>query len=542
MTRTKKLVAGTLVPGNNKINLAFKSPLTNTYSYSLEGGHWGPELKFAGLDGLIIEGQSTEPVYLWINDDKVEIKPAKEHWGKAIAQTDHKIKEELGGDPKIHVACIGPAGENQVKFACITNDVYREFGRGGCGAVMGAKNLKAIAVRGTKDVKVADPSGLQELIKQIYTNFKQNAKALVRRKHGTNELVEHINKAGFMCTKNFSEGYREANKEFEGASFREKVVFNDAACYACPIACSKNCLIMSTKYGEVKLEGPEFETLGLLGTNCGLTNWDDVLKVSLVCDELGMDSITTGGCVSLAMECYEKGIITKKDTNGLELNFGNGEAEVALMQMIVKREGIGKDLAEGPAYAAKKWGVPELAMQSKGMTLAVYDPRGAKGMALTYATSPKGAHHMVAPVFGAEMAAGNRFEEEGKAQLVRGVQLNFAIVDSLGICATIQNGFGRLAQIEAFKLVTGQEVSEEKLLYNAERIFNIERMFNVKNGFSRKDDTLPRRFTEEAMVDGESKGQTVNLEYLLDEYYKAMGWSQEGIPTEEKKQEIKMTP
>jgi len=525
--------SGTMVPGNNKINVTFKSPLTNTYSYSLCGGHFGPELKFAGYDGLIIEGKSEEPVYLWIDNDKVEIKPADKLWGQKIADTDHLIKEELGDD-KIHVATIGPAGENLVKIACITSDVFREFGRGGGGAVMGSKNLKAIAIRGTKDVEVADPEGLMELVAGLYPNFKKNPKAQIRRLEGTNELVDDINNAGFMCTKNFSEGTSEANKEFEGPIFREKVVYNDASCYACPIACSKNCAIVSTKYGDVKLEGPEFETLGLLGTNCGLTNWEDVLHVSAVCDALGIDSISAGGCVSLAMECFEKGILTLEDTDGLELTFGNGEAEAKLLEMIAYKKGIGADLAEGPAYAAKKWGAPELAVHSKGLTLAVYDPRGAKGMALTYATSPKGAHHMVAPVFGGEMAAGNRFEEKGKEILVRNTQLNFAAVDSLGFCATCQNGFLRPDQIKAFKLVTGYELTEEKLLFNAERIYNMERMYNVKNGFSRKDDTLPKRFTEEPMPSGASKGQVVDLETMLDNYYAVMGWDNDGIPTEEK--------
>lgn len=530
--------SGTMVPGNNKINVAFKSPLTNTYSYSLAGGHWGPELKYAGYDGLIIEGKSEEPVYIWIDDDKVEIRSASNLWGKTIPETDKLLKEELGGDSKIHVACIGPAGENLVKIACITNDVYREFGRGGCGAVMGSKNLKAIAVRGSKDVEVYDSEGLKELVNKLYENYKKHPVAQIRRKYGTNELVEKINNNGFMCTKNFTEGYSEVNKEFEGASFREKAVFNDTACYACPIACGKNCIKVSTKYGEIKLEGPEFETLGLLGTNCGLTNWEDVLQVSAVCDVLGMDSISAGGCVSLAMECFEKGILNLEDTNGLELKFGNGEAEVELLKMIANREGIGADLAEGVAFAANKWGVPDLAMHSKGMGFSVYDPRGSKGMALTYATSPKGAHHMLAPVFGPEIAAGNLGEEKGKATLVRDTQLNFCILDSLGICSTCQTGLPRPSQIEAFKLVTGYDMTEKKLLFNAERIMNLEKMYNVRNGFSRKDDTLPKRFLEEPLPSGKCKGQTVNLDVMLDEYYELMGWDNNGIPTPEKLEEL----
>ena len=523
--------AGTLVPGNNKINVAFKSPISNTYSYSLAGGHFGPELRYAGYDGIIIEGKSEEPVYLWIDDEKIEIRSAANVWGKDIKATDDLIRQELGADHNIHVACIGPAGENLVKYACITADVYREFGRGGCGTVMGSKGLKAIAVRGSKDVAVADPKGLMELTERAYAAAAQNAKAKIRRLHGTNELVEHINNAGFLATNNFSEGYAEASKIFEGASFRDSVVYTDAACFACPIACSKNCKTESDRFGNVQLEGPEFETLALLGTNCGLTNWEDVLKVSEVCDALGMDSMSAGGCIGLAMECFEKGILTVQDTDGLELNFGNGAAEAKLLEMIAYRQGIGAILAEGPVYAAEKWGVPDLAIHSKGMAFAAYDPRGAKGMALTYATSPKGAHHMVAPVFGGEMGAGTRFEEAGKENMVRGTQLNFAAVDSFGICATCQNGLPRPDQLAAFKLVTGYELTEAKMLFNAERIFNMERMFNVKNGFSRKEDTLPKRFTQETMSSGESKGQKVDLEPMLDAYYAVMGWDNNGIPT-----------
>ncbi len=530
---------GTMVPGGNKVCVTFKSPLSNTYSYSLAGGHWGPELRFAGYSGLIIEGKSKEPVYLWIDDDKVEIRPAAELWGKGIHETDVLIKKELKDD-RIHVASIGIAGENLVKYACITNDVYREFGRGGCGAVMGSKNLKAIAVRGSKDVCAADVNALKELVEMCLPVYKQHPQAIERRNYGTNELVDNINNAGFMGTKNFSMGYSEQTKEFEGPVMREKAVYNDAACFGCAIACSKNCAIQSKKYGYVKLEGPEFETLTLLGSNCGLNNWEDLLKVCAVCDDLGLDSMSAGGCVSLAMECFEKGILTLEDTGGLELRFGNAEAEAKLLEMIAAREGIGADLAEGPAYAAQKWGVPDLAVHSKNMAPAAYDPRGAKGMGLIYATSLKGAHHMVGPVFGAEIAANNRFEEKGKGALVKGAQMNFTILDSLGICSTNQSGVGRPQQIEAFKCVTGIELTEEEFLFRAERIYNMEKMFNVKIGFSRKDDTLPKRFTKEAMTEGPSKGQTVNLDVLLDEYYQVMGWDQNGIPTKEKLKELRL--
>lgn len=530
-------LSGTVAPGNNKVNVTFKSPLTNTYSYALAGGHWGPELRFAGFLGLIVEGKSESPVYLFIDDENVKILDADFLWGKDIRETDEILKEKIG-DSKIHIASIGPAGENLVKYACITNDVFREFGRGGSGAVMGSKNLKAIIVRGSGDVQVHDTKGLIKLAERIYPNFKEHPKAQIRRKYGTNELVETINNLGFMCTKNNSLGTRKENKVFEGENFRKSVVKKDAACYACPIACSKNCIVESKEHGEIKIEGPEFETVGLLGTNCGLDNWEDLLRASSIADSLGIDTISGGGCIALAMECYEKGIITEKDTNGLELKFGNVEAECELLRMIAYREGIGDILADGPLAAASKWGVPELAIQSKGLTPAVYDPRGAKGMGLTYATSPKGAHHMVAPVFGGEIAQGNRLEEEGKEVLVKNTQLNFCFIDSLSICSTIQSGFGRDEQIEAFNLVTGLKLTEEEMLLKAERIWNMERMFNVKNGFTRKNDTLPKRFTKEPMPTGESKGQVVNLEPMLDKYYDLVGWDKEGIPLPEKLKEL----
>lgn len=530
-------MAGTMAPGANKINVSFKSPLTYTYSFSLCGGHFGPELKFAGYDGLIIEGKAKEPVYLFIENEEVVLKSAKSLWSQTIPQTNKLLKSELGGDHSLKVACIGPAGEKLNRMACITADWYREFGRGGGGAVMGSKNLKAIVVRGTKDVKAASPSKLANYVKELYKEFKAHPKVYARRWYGTVEMLEGINKLGFWSTKNFSEGYFAPGEKMTGPQMREQVIVGDCSCYACPIACGKISEITSPRYGRFLLEGPEFETVGLLGPNCGIGDWEIIIKVTQILDHNGIDTISAGAAFSFAMEAFAKGIITEKDTDGLRLDFGHGEALIALAEKMVEREGLGDLLAEGVKAASEKLGAPQLAIHSKGLPPATYDPRGCKGMALTYATSPKGAHHMISPTMGAEIA-GDRFAEKGKAGMVRDIQLQMALVDSLGYCSTMRFVYTMDKQVDLFKLATGLNYSKEELLLAGERIFNLERLFNVREGFSRKDDTLPRRFLEEALPEGPSQGQTIDLPSMLDEYYQVMGWSKDGIPKEETLQRL----
>ena len=534
-------LSGTLIPGNNKICVTFKSPLTNSYSYSLCGGHIGPELKFAGYDGLIIDGKSEIPVYLWIDDKSIELRDAQEIWGSFIPETEALVRNDLSGDQSIQMAVIGPSGENLNKYACITSSLFREFGRGGAGAVMGSKNLKAIAIRGSKDVIVANPKKVKELSELLSENIRNSNGGRIRRQYGTAELVEKINSRGFFVTRNFTSGYFKEGEKLEGPKMRESLVFGDSSCFMCPIACGKRTALTLPGGEELIMEGPEFETIGSLGSNCGISDWPTLLKATSICDKYGMDTMNAGFCVSLAMECFEKNLIGLEETNGIELNFGNGKALVDILELIGKREGIGDVLAEGTKNAAEKFNAPELAMESKGQSLAVYDPRGAKAMALSYATSPKGAHHMVATTFGAEIGMGNRFKLENKAMLQRNHQFSMCIVDSIGICSTMRAGIPLIQQVEAYSAVTGFEADVSVMNLIAERIINLERLYNVKNGFSRKDDTLPKRFMDEEIPEGESKGEKVNLEFLLDEFYKVMGWDDNGIPSESKIDELALT-
>lgn len=533
-------LAGTLIPGNNKICVTFKSYLTGTYSYSLCGGHWGPELKYTGYDGLIIEGKAKNPVYLWIDDNNIELKVAEHIWGKLIPESEEQIRKELGGDDTIQIAVIGPAGEKHVAYACITAGQYREFGRGGAGAIMGSKNLKGIALRGSHDVHVANPDEIIPLSKRLIKNLRSSSGGQIRRKYGTMELVERINDAGFWVTRNYSEGHFEEGYKLEGAKMRKEVVSGDSSCYGCPIGCGKWTYVKTGKGEKLFMEGPEFETVGMLGSNCGISDWKIIMKATKICDTYGFDTINAGGCIGMVMEAYENDLIDKKDTDGIDLKFGNGGALLQVLEKIGMREGIGNILAQGIERAGNHLGILELGVHSKGQSFPVYDPRGAKAMALTYATSPKGAHHMFATTFGAELAMGNRFKEEGKAKLERNHQFSMAIVDSIAMCSTMRAGIPLEDQAKAFSVVTGIEMSTEKINKAAERIINLERMYNIKIGYNRNNDSIPHKFLEEPMPKGQSKGQTVNLESMLDEYYDIMGWNQNGIPKEKKLKELEL--
>lgn len=533
-------LAGTMIPGNNKICVTFKSPLTKTYSYSLCGGHFGPELKYAGYDGLIIEGKAETPVYIWIDNSKISIKPADKFWGKLIPESDKLLREEISHNKLIQLAMIGPAGEKLVKYACITSGLYREFGRGGAGAVMGSKNLKAIAISGSQDVEVKYPDMVIEISKELIKDLRESRGGKIRREYGTMELVERINNAGFWVTRNFSEGFFEEGYKLEGTQMREKIVVGDSSCFGCPIGCGKRTYIRTQEDNDLLMEGPEFETVGMLGSNCGISNWETLLKASKICDSYGFDTINAGASISMVMEAFEKGIIDLTTTDGIEMRFGNDIALLQTLEKIGKREGLGDVLAEGLQKASQILNIEEYAMHSKGQSFPVYDPRGAKAMALTYATSPKGAHHMLATTFGTELAMKNRFEIEGKGLLERDQQFSMAIVDSIALCSTMRAGIPLENQARAYNAVTGIKVDTSNLIVAAERIINLERMYNVKLGFNRSNDTLPKRFIKEPMPRGKSEGQVVDLESLLNDYYSVMSWDTNGIPTKEKLKELNL--
>jgi len=525
-------LTGTLTPGAGRMNVAFRSPLTCAYSYSLCGGHLAAEFKFAGYDVVIIEGQASKPVYLWINDAKVELRDAAHLWGLDTHATEDAIRVECR-DTRIHTACIGPTGEKLVRYAMIQSDYHREFGRGGAGAVMGSKNLKAIVVRGTGQVSVSDRQHLGRLTEDAYLDLAASPKAKLRRSVGTPEMIDGTNKLGYWGTRNFSTGYFAEASAINAASLQKDYYEGSMSCYGCPIACGKVSKIKAGKYIDTKIEGPEFETVGLLGANCGIVDQAVIIKATELCDQYGMDTMSAGATVSLAMECFEQGIITTKDTGGMDLSFGSAEGLLLMLEQIVKRQGLGDILAEGSKRAAEHFGVPELAMQVKGQEFATYEPRGCVGMGLSYAVSTRGGHHMFAPTMGAETTGdgSRRLLTEGKAAMVVDTQAQMVVVDSLVLCASMRFAMSLDNQMEFYRAVTGRTLKPVEARYAAEKIIAIERLFNLREGFTRRDDTLPKRALQEPVPDGPSQGSKVDLEPMLEEYYSLMGYDTEGWPT-----------
>ncbi|MCF8067360.1 MAG: aldehyde ferredoxin oxidoreductase family protein [Desulfobacterales bacterium] len=545
LTGTGALAAG-------RYMVVTKAPLTGAIANSNAGGYFPSELKFAGYDMIIFEGKASSPVYLWIQNDHAELRSADELWGKDVITTTDRVIEQT--DPEAKVACIGPAGENLVKFANIMNDKGRAAGRSGVGAVMGSKNLKAVAVRGTNGVRVADPAGFRDAILAAQKEFHDPYMSEVLAKYGTADVVEFSNEVGLLPTRNHQQGMFEGAAKIGGATMAAKYNLRGArktkACFSCPLACGR---VTRVPDGEFKGEGegPEYESLGALGSACGVDNIEAVIKANHICNEMGMDTITAGSTIACAMELTEKRFIPKSDI-GLDLKFGNGHAVVELLKQTAMREGFGNALAEGSYRLAESYGHPELSMTSKKQEFPSYDPRGGQGFALAYATSNRGGCHIRQEVhclefFGIALiniietgGAIDRFSTEGKPQVVKDVQDFYCMIDSSGICNFIIIGSpDPNVFIKLMETGTGLKFGGlEGFLKTGERIFNLEKLFNLKAGLTYKDDTLPPRMLEEPMPEGPGKGHVVHLEEMLPDYYSARGWSDKGIPGDTKLSEL----
>ncbi len=536
---------GTLAMGGNSYEVVTKSPLTGTNTGARSAGFWGPELKFAGYDMIIIEGKAKEPVYLWIEDGKPEIRSAANIWGKNTYETQELICGET--QKRARVACIGPAGERLVRFACIINDEGRAAGRGGVGAVMGSKNLKAIAVRGTKKVSVSDEKKLRQIVKKVWAGVK---KPQMLAEYGTAYVVRFTNELGVLPTRNFQTGVFEGAEKISGEAIKESFLIHRKACYRCPIGCAPITRVTDPAFaGEGA--GPEYEGLYSLGSCCGIDNTGAFLRAYYDCNELGMDVMSAGATIACAMEMAERGILSEKDV-GMGLRFGDAKALIELVRKTAYREGFGDALAEGSYRLAEKYGHPEFSMSVKKQEPAGYDPRGAQGMGLAYVTSTRGADHMRSQfedidVFGMVMpelgitVPTNRFSTEGKASLVIVMENDKAAIDSMGICAFLSGyKIGLRNVLLELEAITGYNYDSDAWLKIGERIYNLERLFNIRAGFTKKDDTLPKRFLEEPMPEGPSKGYVCKLNEMLPEYYQLRGWDEEGRPTPEKLKELSL--
>ena len=544
------LFDGFPVPTGGKVAFAAKSPATNTLAESIMGGSIGPELKHAGYDALEITGKAVSPVYVFIEDDKVEINDAADLWGKDTRVTPETLKKRHGWDVK--VACIGVAGEKLSKIACIDCD-DRQAGRAGLGAVMGSKNLKAIVVRGTSDLVPAEPDKLLEIALRYQKIYEAAPSFIEDTKYGTGEFLGWVNKEkGVFPTRNWQESVFKELEKIDPYYWAPRYVTKNKACFACTKPCGKLFEVKSGKFAGVAIDGIEYETLYSLGGQCGNADVESVARANELCDLLGMDTISAGVTVGFAMELMQRGIITEKEV-GFRLTFDNAsDAVPRMIEMMGNRTGFGDILADGVKVAAKKIGKgsERYAIHTKGMEPPAYDVRGMKGHGLAYMTSTRGACHLRAGFYAPELVGKfwkwegiDRFSPVNKGFMVSQTENFMSVYDSVGLCK-FSRGFFLIAKLpEVIEAITGMKYTEDELLKIGERIHNMKGAFNAREGMTRKDWLLPARILEEPIVDGPSKGSKISVEemnMMLDDYMKARGWTNDGVPTPEKLKELEI--
>jgi aldehyde:ferredoxin oxidoreductase len=512
----------TSVPTDGRFVVITKSPATGTIFDAHAGGYLGAQLRRAGLAAVIITGASKTPVYLWIDDDLVEIRDASNIWGKNTdIATDLLIKET---DEKAQVACIGPAGESMINLAAIITDKHRAAGRGGVGAVMGSKNLKAIVAKGTKTPGVANPEKLKEAVERARRLIKKNAvtdKSLPI--YGTPVLVNVINEAGMLPTHNFQEGTFNDADGVSGEKLLERFALKPYHCYGCPIGCGRMSRIQGRDMG-----GPEFESIWALGPQCGINDLEWIAIANEKCNQMGIDTISVGSTLGCAMELVQRGKLEHS------LRFGNTTGILEMIEDIAHAKGLGAELGKGSKRFAETYGAPELAMQVKGLEIPAYDPRGVQGHALGYATSNRGGCHLRSYMIGPEIMGSpvlvDRDTTDGKADLVILFQNLSAAMDCMVVCRFTNFAWTVDDYAAMVSAGTGLTIDGKELLRIGARIWNLERLFNIREGFGRKDDALPPRFSI-PLPEGGSRKRVARIDVMLPEYYSQRGWDKEGRPT-----------
>jgi aldehyde:ferredoxin oxidoreductase len=517
-------------------NVTTKSPLTGAILSAHSGGHWGPMFRKTGYDGIVFKGRSPEPGYLLITDEGAELRNASDLWGKDVFETIDELQKR---HDKARAAVIGPAGENLIRYAAIMNDYNRAAGRGGVGAVMGSKNLKAIVVHGTKEVPQADAEKLRETFKTATATVKEKSQAFA--KYGTSMVVGITGKAGTIPTRNFQTGNFPEYEKIGGDTLVNNYKTKDTACARCPLHCGN--MTKADKEYKVETEGPEYETLAMFGSNLGNSNMESIMMANGICNQYGMDTISCADTIACAYELFEMGIITEKDTDGLKLKWGDHAAMVKLVEMTGKREGFGKLIGEGSRRLAANYG-PEAgkyAMNVKGMEFPGYDPRGIQGMALAFATSTRGACHLRATMYVPELFQGklDRFTVRGKSPVLKDLQELFTLYDCMILCKFgARNAFANSwdEMVTLVNAATGFGYNVDDLRKIGARSWTMERLFNLREGLGKRDDTLPERLFTLPIDDGPSKGAVVNkadFDREIEEYYKLWGWTSEGVPTKD---------
>ena len=539
-------LTSTPAPTGNRYMVVCKSPLTGALANSNSGGVFPTMLKRSGYDLLVFEGKADKPVYLYINNRQVELRDASHLWGHDTAHVDAAIKAET--TDKTSVACIGPAGENLVLMAAIINDCHRAAARSGVGAVMGAKNLKAVAAAGTLIPELHDEPAMRAVVREANQQLAGDLKkGSTMRIYGTAYVPDVTNAAGVLPTFNFEYGTFDGASKINGPTLRENFLIRHTGCYACPLACSRLTEVKAEVWGEKyagKGEGPEYESIGSLGSACGIDNMAAITKANYVCNELGLDTISAGVTIACAMEMYSKGYVGEEEI-GRPLPFGDPDALLEMLRLTAYRRGFGDEIAQGSWRLAAKYGHPELSITAKKQEFPSYDPRGLKGMGLLFATSNIGASHMMGDTAYVELfGVGTKVDGlayEGKAELVKYFQDIFTIMDAAGLCVFVAlrytldtvNGYRPTRITEMINHATGAGYTQDSLLEAADRVYTLERLFLTKAGIARADDKLSPRMSE-PMPAGPIEGEIFDLSRLLDDYYRARGWDANGVPTRDK--------
>jgi len=535
-------VTGTYAPTGGRYMVITKSPLTGAIACSNSGGYWGPALRYAGYEYLLLEGKAKEPSYLYIHDDKVEIRSAKHLWGKIVDDTENMIREET--HPEVRVASIGQGGENLARTACVMNDKGRAAGRSGVGAVMGSKNLKAIAVRGTKGFKIANPAAFTQAVLKGRDKLVKGPTTAGLTMLGTAGTVSYMNMAGMLPTNNFQMGVFAGAAAVDGTVVKRDFMTRNRGCHSCMIHCGRVTKVTGHGQFDGRGEGPEYETIYGVGTICGVDNLAAVIKANYLCNEYGLDTLEAGIAIGTAIELAEKGYIPESDI-GFPLKFGDADAMVKLLEAQAFRKGtIGHWLAEGGFRLAEHYGHPELFMGSKKQGFAAYDPRGSIGMGLAYATSNRGACHLRGYTISLEHFGNpiklDPFTPKEKPYWLTILQNTTSFVDASGIClfSTFDMNPGEDVTAMVSESLGHNVGGPEDMLKIGDRIWNLERMFNNAAGLTRADDSLPPRITSEPLTEGPSKGHVVDLPPMLDEYYQLRGWDTQGRPTSDKLRQL----
>ncbi|MDZ7339522.1 MAG: aldehyde ferredoxin oxidoreductase family protein [candidate division KSB1 bacterium] len=522
-------LSGTIAPTSSRLCVMAKSPKTGTYMDSYCGGFFGQTLKYAGYDAVVIKGAASEPRVLIIDDQKVQIADGGDLWGMNTAQATKALQERYGQD--MQTAVIGPAAERMATLSGIFCGL-RTAGRAGTGAVMGSKKLKGIAVRGTGSVRVANRTEYEEAVWIAHRMLRMSSQVKRMVDFGTANIVLLVNAAGALPTRNFQLGHFEQADALAGEVWRKHYWKKDIACEGCPIGCSK--IAYSPKF-DTAIDGPDYETIFALGSNCGVSDHEAIIYANYLCDMYGIDTITVGNIIGFVMELYERGMVGKDDLDGIEATWGSGEALVQLTEKIAKGEGVGQLLEKGVREISKHFpGSEDFAMHVKGLEIPGYLPRAAKGIGLSYAISERGACHLRGSPLVEILGGADPLTPEGKAALFKTNQTDSAVVNCLILCYFVKFGITLKEIWQMVNPCTGLEYkSPRELDHVGERIVNLARLFNLREGFTIADDTLPKRCVAEPLPAGPAKGQVVELDRLRADYYKLMGWDEKGVPKRE---------